>query len=418
MSQEERDRLRVMGMVKGIKITLVKAAELLELSYRQCKRIYKRYREEGDAGLVNRSRGRTSNRQKDSAIKEAVIERCRTRYEGFGPTLASEKLKDEGYTIDHDTLRLWLLKAGIWVKRRKRKKHRSWRERKEHFGEMVQMDGSFEDWFEGRGEEAVLMDMVDDAKGGTFAQFHEGETTRAAMLTLWRYIDIYGMPVSLYVDWDSVYVTARQATVDEELRGEMPLTQFGRAVKRLGIKIILANSAQAKGRVERKHQVYQDRLIKEMRLKGISTREGGNAFLEGGFLKDINDRFTIAPKSDVDFHRPVPEGLDLRAVFCFEEERVVDNDWTVRWKNRIFQIKKENRVLPPARKRVTVQEWLDGSVHLVYKGEKVAYVEIAEKPAREKKPADASDMITYYKPPADHPWRRYKNRPMLVASPQ
>jgi len=418
MSQEERDRLRVMGMVKGIKITLVKAAELLELSYRQCKRIYKRYREEGDAGLVNRSRGRTSNRQKDSAIKEAVIERCRTRYEGFGPTLASEKLKDEGYTIDHDTLRLWLLKAGIWVKRRKRKKHRSWRERKEHFGEMVQMDGSFEDWFEGRGEEAVLMDMVDDAKGGTFAQFHEGETTRAAMLTLWRYIDIYGMPVSLYVDWDSVYVTARQATVDEELRGEMPLPQFGRAVKRLGIKIILANSAQAKGRVERKHQVYQDRLIKEMRLKGISTREGGNAFLEGGFLKDINDRFTIAPKSDVDFHRPVPEGLDLRAVFCFEEERVVDNDWTVRWKNRIFQIKKENRVLPPARKRVTVQEWLDGSVHLVYKGEKVAYVEIAEKPAREKKPADASDMITYYKPPADHPWRRYKNRPMLVASPQ
>ncbi|MCX6354111.1 MAG: ISNCY family transposase [Candidatus Aureabacteria bacterium] len=418
MSEKERERLRVMDSVKGLRIRLKKAAELIGVSYRQSKRIYRRYREEGDKGLVHRSRGRVSNRRKDPIMREKVLERYRERYEGFGPTLASEKLEKEGYKVHDETLRLWLLEEGLWVKKRKRGKHRSWRERKEHRGEMVQMDGSMEDWFEGRGEEAVLMDMVDDATGEGTAEFHEGETTRAAMLTLWGYIDENGIPVSLYVDRDTIYVSDRQATVGEDLKGEKPLTQFGSAVKKLGIKIILALSPQAKGRVERRHGVLQDRLIKEMRLEEISTRKEGNAFLKGGFLKEMNRRFSVEPKSDVDFHRPIPEGLDLRTVFCFEEERVVDNDWTIRWKNRIFQIMKGNRVLPPARKKVTVQELLEGRVHIVYRGEEVAYEEIARKPAREKKPVDISGSIRYYKPSADHPWRRYKNRPMLVASPR
>jgi hypothetical protein len=262
------------------------------------------------------------------------------------------------------------------------------------------------------------MDMVDDATGETFAQLHDGETTRAAMLTLWGYIDKYGIPASLYVDWDAIYVADREATVDEDLKGERPLTQFGCAAQKLRIKIILANSPQAKGRVERKNSVYQDRLVKEMRLEVISTREKGNAFLESGFLKDLNERFTVEPKSDVDVHRPVPDDLDLRAIFCLEEERVVDNDWTIKWKNRIFQIKKENRVLPPARKRVTVQEWLDGSVHIVYKGEEIVFEEIVQKPLREQKPESTPGKITHYKPPADHPWRGYKNRSKLVASSQ
>ena len=418
MSRKERDRLGVMGLVKGCKIRLRKAAELIGVSYRQCKRIYRRYREEGDGGLVHRSRGRPSNRRKDIALREVVIKKYEESYKGWGPTLASEKLEKEGYAVHDETLRLWLLAEGLWVKKRKRKKHRSWRKRKEHRGEMVQMDGSPHDWFEGRGEEAVLMDMVDDATGETFAQLHDGETTRAAMLTLWGYIDKYGVPLSLYVDWDAIYVTDREATVDEDLKGERPLTQFGRAAQKLRIKIILANSPQAKGRVERKNGVYQDRLVKEMRLEVISTRARGNAFLESGFLKDLNERFAVEPKSDVDLHRPVPEDLDLRAIFCFEEERVVDNDWTIRWRNRIFQIKKENRVLPPARRKVTVQEWLDGSVHIVYKGEEIAFEEIVQKPVREKKPESTPGKITHYKPLADHPWRQYKIRPVLVASPQ
>jgi len=419
MSGKERERLRVMGMVEGVKVKLREAAELLGVSYRQCKRIYRRYREEGDAGLIHRLRGRGSNRRKDPSLKRAVIARYEERYKGFGPTLASEKLEKEGYAINDETLRLWLLAAGLWDKKRKRRKHRSWRERKAHRGEMVQMDGSHHDWFEGRGDEAVLMNMVDDATGETFARFHEGETTRAAMLTFWEYTGRYGIPLSLYVDKDTVYVSGREATVEEQLEGEESLTQFGRALQKLGVRIIPANSPQAKGRVERKHGVYQDRLVKEMRLEGIRSREEGNAFLEKGFLKDLNERFTVDPRSDVDLHRSVPEGLDLRTVFCFEEERGVDNDWTVRWNNRILQIKKANRVLPPARKKVMVQEWLDGSIHIFYRGEEVAFGELAERPVKAKKTVEA--MVAMRRPctPAlDHPWRRYPTRTVLVASPQ
>ncbi|MDD5557595.1 MAG: hypothetical protein PHN82_10175 [bacterium] len=159
--------------------------------------------------------------------------------------------------------------------------------------------------------------------------------------------------------------------------------------------------------------------MKEMRLEGIRTREKGNAFLERGFLKDLNERFTVAPRSDVDLHRPVPEGLDLRTVFCFEEDRGIDNDWTVRWHNRIFQIRKENRVLPPARKKVKVQEWLDGSIHIFYKGEEVSYEELAEKPVRAKKQIEATVATRRSCTPApDHPWRRYPITSMVAASPR
>jgi hypothetical protein len=350
-----------------------------------------------------------------------VLRRYQERYEGFGPTLACEKLEEEGYRLDHETLRLWLLKEGLWSKRRKRKKHRSWRERKEHFGEMVQMDGSHHDWFEGRGQRAVLMNMVDDATGSAYARFHEGEKTRAAMLTLWGYINTHGIPLSLYVDKDSIYVTEREATVDEELRGEEPLTQFGRAVKKLGIKIIVAHSPQAKGRVERKNGVFQDRLVKELRLEGIYTIGEANTLLEGRFLDELNERFSIAPRSDVDFHRPVPKGVDLRRVFCFEKERLVDNDWTVRWKNRNFQIKRGSRVLPPARRKVSVQEWLDGSIHIVYRGEEVRCKEIARQPPKQKirvkTRAKSAGEGKSHKPPVDHPWKKGLWPQRMVASP-
>jgi len=418
MSEKERNRLGVMKMVAGMGLKLRKAAELLGISYRQSKRIYKRYTDEGDRGLVHRSRGRVSNRQRDPGERDSIVQRYREQYPGFGPTLASEKLLKEGYRIHRETLRLWLCEAGLWQKKRKRRKHRKWRERKAHRGEMVQMDGSPHDWFEGRGEEAVLMDMVDDATGNTVAQFHEEETTHAAMLTFWGYVEKYGIPLSLYVDKDTIYVINRDTTMHEQLKGERPLTQFGRAMQKLGVKIIPANSPQAKGRVERKHSVHQDRLIKEMRLAGIRTREAGNRFLEGGYLDDINDRFTVAPASDIDVHRAVPEGLDLRMVFCVEEERGVDNDWTVRWDSRIFQIKKENRVLPPARKKVMLQEWLDGSIHIFYRGEEVTYKEINERPAKARQPVSSPSTVIPYIPPVDHPWRRYSVRPGLVASPQ
>jgi transposase len=406
MSQKERDRLRIVGMVKGCKITLIKAAELSGISYRHCKRVYKRYREEGDKGLIHRSRGRPSNRRKDPASRRAVLERYEARYKGFGPTLANEKLEKEGYFQDHETLRRWLLKAGLWTKQRKRKAYRSWRERKAHRGEMVQMDGSDHAWFEERGGRAVLMDMVDDATGTTLAQFHPGETTHAAMRTLWGYIKRYGIPRALYVDKDAIFVTNREPTIKEELAGEQPRTQFGRAVQKLGINIIPANSPQAKGRVERKNGVYQDRLVKELRLEAVNTIEGGNRVLAGGFLDDINKRFAVEPRNSTDLHRPLPQGLDLKRVFCFEEERVINNDWTVRYQGRVFQIKKGAKVLPPARKKVLVQEWLDGSIHLFYREQEVEHQEITDKLSM-RQPAVTNCL-----------WIPRVTRPQLAASPQ
>jgi hypothetical protein len=406
MSQKERDRLRILGMVKGCKITLVKAAELIGISYRHSKRVNKRYCEEGDKGLIHRLRGRSSNRRKDSAVRDAVLARYQSRYEGFGPTLANEKLSKEGYVQHHETLRLWLLKAGLWTKQRKRKAYRSWRERKAHRGEMVQMDGSDHAWFEERGGRAVLMNMVDDATGTTFAQFHPGETTHAAMRTLWGYIERYGIPRALYVDKDAIFVTNREPTIKEELTGEKPLTQFGRAVQKLGIDIIPANSPQAKGRVERKNGVYQDRLVKELRLEEVNTIEEGNRVLAGGFLEDLNKRFAVEPRNSTDLHRPIPEGLDLRRVLCFEEERMINNDWTVRYQGRVFQVRKGARVLPPARKKVLVQEWLDGSIHLFYREPEVEHFEITGKLS--VRPAAVMD----------HLWIPRVTNPRLAASPQ
>ena len=262
-------------------------------------------------------------------------------------------MEREGYQVDHETLRRWLQSAGLWQRQRKSPQHRQRRERKAHFGELVQMDGSHHRWFEDRGEKACLMELVDDATGITLALMSEEETTVAAMRALWAWVDKYGIPRELYVDWKNVYLTKREPTVEEQLTGELPLTQFGAACKKLGIKIVGANSPQAKGRVERKHGVCQDRLVKELRLEGIRDIEGANGFLPG-FCQRINEKFAVAARSDADFHRPVAEGMDLREVFCFEDSRSVSNDWVVQYKNRLLQILRQSN-LPPARQRVTVR---------------------------------------------------------------
>ena len=220
MSQKERERLKVLELVTSTGLKLGKAAEILGISYRQCKRIFRRYRQEGDRGLLHRSRGKPSNRGKEPALKVEVLKRYRSRYDGFGPTLASEKLEKDGYKLDHETLRRWLLSRGLWARVRIRKAYRSRRERKEHRGELVQMDGSIHPWFGESEERAARMDMVDDSTRDTYAQFHKGETTRAAMLTLWGYIDKNGIPRALYVDRDSIYIADREPTLEEQLRGE------------------------------------------------------------------------------------------------------------------------------------------------------------------------------------------------------
>jgi len=349
MSQKERSRLVVMSRVREQTMTIREASEMVGVSYRQCRRIYKRYVKEGDKGLVHRNRGRPSNRRKAPGVKEIALALYREQYWDFGPTLAAEKLVErDGYEVNHETLRRWLLAAGLWKRQRNRPKHRQWRERKAHFGELVQMDGSHHRWFSGQEDKDCLMDMVDDATGRTLALMSEEETTVAAMRVLWAWVEKYGIPKALYVDWKNVYVTQREPTLEEKLSGELPLTQFEMACKKLGIEILPANSPQAKGRVERKHGVYQDRWVKELRLAGIRDIEGANQSLLG-FTESLNTKFAVEPRSSVDFHRPVPQDMDFRSVFCLEEQRTVGNDWVVRYKNHFFQILPQSK-LPPAKK--------------------------------------------------------------------
>ena len=408
MSLKERTRLAIFSRVRDGGMSLKEAAEVLGISYRQALRIWQRYGEEGEKGLIHRTRGRASNRRKSPEAREAILSLYREWYWDFGPTLASEKLMErDGYLIDHETLRRWLLAEGMWKKRRNRPHHRKHRERKAHFGELVQMDGSHHCWFE-EGAQGCLMDMVDDATGTTMALMREEETTEAAMRLLWAWIERYGIPKALYVDRKNVYLTDRVPTLEEELSGEVPMTQFGKACKKLDIEVIPAYSPQAKGRVERKHGVHQDRLVKELRLAGITDMDSANRFLPA-YTEALNARFSVTPHSSVDFHRPVPQGVDLRQVFCLEETRTVSNDWVVRYRNRLFQIRPQSN-LPPARQKVVVQEHLDGSIHLVYRDREVHFEEINQRQPPVPCPLTrGKEPRKPFAPPADHPWRRFIN---------
>lgn len=405
LSARERKRLELLSRVKEGVLKLVKAAELVGLSYRQMKRVWKRYREEGDVGLAHRGRGRVSNRRMDEGFRKRVLERYEKQYPDFGPTLASEYLAKEELGIDHETLRRWLLEEGLWQKKRRRQKHRQRRERRAHRGELIQMDGSHHDWFEGRRGWAVLMVMIDDATNRTYARFYEAEDTRAAMDIVGRYMRRHGMPQALYVDHDSIYECTREARIDEDLRGEGPQTQFERAMKTLAVEVIPANSPQAKGRVERRHGVFQDRLVKAMRLLKISTVEPANQYLDDTFLPDLNRRFTVASRDRGDLHRAIPAGVQLKDVLCFEEPRVVQNDWTVRWRHRYFQIGRQHEALHLAKRTIIVRERLDGSIALLYRGQRLQFRECAVRPVPKPVVAPGKPRAPWT-PPADHPWRK------------
>ncbi len=404
MSLKERMRLIEMERVVRKESTLADAARRLGISDRQGRRLLCRYKAEGDGGLVHRARGRPSARRIDPEHKSSVLSLYEQYYKGFGPTLASQKLwKRDGKKVHPETLRLWLVESGKWQPRQARRKHRTWRQRKAHFGEMVQMDGSLHDWFEERGTRCFLMNAVDDATGETLARFSKEETTFAAMDLLEAWIGRYGIPVSLYVDRKTVYVTDREPTAEEQLAGLPAMTQFGRACHKLGVKIVTAHSPQAKGRVERKHGVCQDRLLKELRLeKACDIAEGNRVLAE--WLPELN-QFAVAPRSDVNLHRPIPAGLDLSTIFCLEEQRTVDNDWTVRYDNGFYQIIKQKN-LPPKKSKVAVQQHRDGTIHLLYDGNELAHIKLDARPQKPVKPKAAPRPRIQTIPADDHPWRQ------------
>jgi transposase len=380
MSQRELRRVEVLARVKSKELKVVDAASLVGVSYRQAKRLWKRYREEGAGGLKHRSAGRASARAKPARFRRRVMKLVREKYgegegERFGPTLAAEHLASEdGLRMDAETLRRWMLAEGLWRRRRKRKPYRQRRERRRHWGELVQMDGSFHDWLEGRGPQGCMMNMTDDATSEVELRLGEEETIWAAANTLRGWIEKHGVPQALYVDWKNVY--KRAPTQREQLRGEEPVTQFGRMCEKLGIEIIAAGSPQAKGRVERNHGTHQDRLIKKMRRKKIGTHEQANVYLQQEYLPEHNERFRCAAAEAEDYHRRAPSAMELREVFRLESERRIGNDWVVRYDNRLFQVQAQSRKYAPAQGKVEVCEWQDGMIEIEYRGRKLPWKEI------------------------------------------
>jgi hypothetical protein len=394
MSGKERIVLDAMGRLKRRELTVVAASELMGLSLRQARRLWKRFRAEGDCGLVHRLRGRVSNRRLGQEVRDRVVKLHQERFADFGPTLACEKLAEAGLVLSPDTLTALLRERGLWQRKRRRGRHRKKRERRACLGSMVQMDGSHHDWFEGRSGWCVLMVMIDDATSLTYARFYPAETTAAALDVLGRWIKARGLPRSLYADRHSIY--------RDEGHVQKP-TQFGRACKQLGVELILAHSPQAKGRVERRNAVFQDRLVKELRLRNISDMAQSNAFLESAFLEELNGRFAVKARKDQDLHRPVPAGTILEEVLCVQENRVVGNDWCVRWQNRWLQIDATHAGLKLPGRKVLIKHLADGKLIVEHQANRLSVRELPSRPqpARTKKPVVNN---VRWKPGPRHPW--------------
>jgi hypothetical protein len=415
MNTRELERVEVMGRIAHKELKLTDAAAILELSYRQVKRLWRRYKGLGRKGLQHGNVGRASNRSQPAKFRRRVLSLIKRKYSGsegerFGPTLAAEHLAEEdGIVINHETLRGWMLAEGLWSRQRKRKKHCKRRERKEHFGELVQLDGSFHDWLEDRGPRGCLMNMVDDATSTSLARLGKEETIWAAAGVLQSWIEKYGVPRALYTDWKNVYT--RQATPAEQLRREVPVTRFGRMCQKLNIRIIAASSPQAKGRVERNHGTHQDRLIKKMRRKGIDSYEAANQFLKNEYLPGHNRHFARPPAKPEDYHGRKLTARELRQIFHLETERTISNDWVIRHEGRHLQLQPRNRRYGPTKSKALVCEWEDGTMEVYYRGERMPFTELLEtKPQGPAVLPPTARVQVVRKPKTDHPWRRgYQN---------
>ena len=401
LSQKELKRLHIIQKVVDEVIKQVEAAEILFLSTRQIRRILKKVQAEGEKGIIHKSRGRESNRKTPKKIRDRVVKLYRLQYKDFGPTLATEKLFErDGIKLNDETLRRWLIESGDWKKTRKRRVYHQWRQRKQYRGEMIQMDGSHHDWLEGRGPRCVLMGYIDEATGTIFGRFYEYEGTIPAMDSFKRYIKRHGIPMSVYLDKHTTYKSNGKPSIEDELNDTKPLSEFERALKELGVEVIHANSPQAKGRVERLFETLQDRLVKEMRLKNISTIQEANIFLDQ-YLPEYNRRFTVIPMSKENLHRDIPGGLNLNDIFCVKTKRTLRNDFTIAHNKKLYQIR--NHIHASV---VLVHDRMDGSMTVTHNGSSVEFAEIAARPVKEKKPLKIHRKI--YHPSKHDSWKNFK----------
>ena len=370
MSDGELQRLEVLRDLDQRRLTTTAAGQLLGLERRQVFRLLKAYRLEGATGLVSKRRGRRGNRRKPEALRRAVLTIIRQWYWDFGPTLAAEKLReDHGIAVGRETLRQWMIEAGLWLDRRQRRKriHQP-RPRRECVGELVQVDGSEHWWFEDRGPQCTLLVFVDDATSRLMhLQFVESESTFAYFHAARAYLEAWGKPVAFYSDKHGVFRVNHPGAL-----GGDGMTQFGRALHALNIDIICANSSPAKGRVERAHKTLQDRLVKELRLEGASTLAEGNALLPG-FIAEYNARFAKPPANAKDLHRPLRAGDDLEDAFAWKEERTLSQALTLQYDKIMFILEPSEQAKAAIGKRVTVVDYPDGRLAIRYRGVELAY---------------------------------------------
>jgi len=377
-------------------------------SVRQVRRIKKRVLAEGPEGVIHGSKGKKGNRKISDELSEKIISIVRDKYSDFKPTLANEKLQEHhDIRISSETLRHLMIRVGLWKpKSRKKPKNRhTWRPRKDNPGEMQQYDGSYHKWFEDRADEACLLLAIDDADGKiTKAKFDEHEGTIPTFFFWKEYVESNGLPISIYLDKFSTYkINHPSAQDNSEL-----MTQFQRAMQQLGVQAISAHSPEAKGRVERAFGTLQDRLVKELRLKNISTITEANIFLEKHFIPEYNRKFAVVPAQKTDLHRKLTKETKRRLphIFSLHHERKVQNDFTILFKKRFFQLEETQPTTVYKKDTVTIEEHLDGGLHIRFKDHLLRYQELPRRPRKQNLPVPAvTRKKSGWVPPKDHPWR-------------
>lgn len=385
MSTKERKRKVILEDVQRGILRLKDASSKLGVCYRQAKRLLARYRAAGDAGLVHKSRGKTSGRAATAEFKQKVFEIYEQRYMGFGPTFTAEKMREaDEIKVHPETLRRWLLQKNLWLRSRKRQAYRQRRQRREKFGEMVQIDGSEHAWFGAEQPRCCLLNMVDDATSTTLSEMDTGETCRVLLSVFKKWVEKYGVPQSVYVDLKNVYVSPKRI-IDDDVESTMNV--FERICNLLDVKIIKAYSPQAKGRVERNHGIYQDRFVKELKLKGIKTIPEANKFLEEIYHGAINKKFSKQATSLEEGHCSAKAYGDLEQIFCWEYKRQIRNDYTIRFNNEFFQLVKDQRIRIRPKQNVYVRVHLDNSVSVWLNDACLKYekIEIPTKEAKVKR---------------------------------
>ncbi len=402
MSLQEVNRAGMLEQIKRGQLSQVEAAQAMGLTNRQVRRLVKKYRA-GASGIVHGLRGRTSNHSLDPMVKDEAVALVKTLYSDFKPSFAAEKLAENHLLIiSHETLRQLMTDEGLWKPKQRKATHRQWRERKACYGEMEQFDGSYHDWFEGRGPWATLLASRDDANNQVVAQFAAREGTASVMLYWKGYLETYGKPNSIYLDRHSTYKVNSKGALDDPGM----LTQFERAMKELGVEVIHAYSPQAKGRIENLFGTLQDRLVKELRLAGISTIAEANQFLVKVFLPEYNRRFCVNPASAANLHWPVSSHEDLEQILSVQSERLVGNDFTVRFKSQWLQLAKAQPTLVLPKYKVTVEERLDSSLHIRLKNTYLNYQTLTRRPAVRPLVVALTKPRVVTRPANDHPWKR------------